>query len=91
MVMKRAHIVVTGLVHGVGYRSYTKNYADELELKGFVRNAKPNKVEIVVEGYDKGINTFLQILRKGSWGAKVEDVEIDWEDPTGEFKDFEIR
>ena len=89
--MKRAHIIVTGLVHGVGYRSYTKNYAKQLELKGFVRNVRDNKIEIVVEGYEKGINTFLQILRKGSWGAKVEDIEIDWENPTNEFQDFEIK
>jgi acylphosphatase len=82
---------VTGLVTGVGYRSYAKNYAKDLGLKGFVKNLPSGKVEIVVEGYDKEIQTLLQILRKGSWGAKVEDIDVDWQEPTNEFTDFEIK
>ncbi len=89
--MKRAHIIVSGLVAGVGYRSYTRNYAKELGLNGFVKNLHSGKVEIVVEGYDKEIQTFLQILRKGPWGAKVDDIDVDWEDPTNEFDGFKIE
>ncbi|MBI3190963.1 acylphosphatase [archaeon] len=88
--MKRAHIVISGLVTGVGYRSYARNYANDLGLKGFVRNTKSGKVEIVIEGYDTEIQKFLQVLRKGSWGAKVEDIDVSWEDPTNEFEDFKI-
>lgn len=89
--MKRAHIFVTGMVHGVGYRSYARNNAKELELKGFVKNLRDGRVEIVAEGYDPQIKTFLQILRKGSWGAKVKDIEIEWEDPTNEYDDFTVE
>ncbi len=89
--MKRARIVVSGMVTGVGYRSYARNYAKELGLKGFVRNMRNGKVEIVAEGYDNQINTFLQILRKGSWGAKVEDINVKWEEPMNEFEDFRIE
>jgi len=89
--MKRARITVSGLVHGVGYRSYVRNYAKELGLKGFVRNVHDDKVEIVAEGYEKQFNTFLQILRKGPQGAKVKDVRVEWEDATNEFEDFRIE
>jgi acylphosphatase len=79
------------MVHGVGYRSYARNNAKELELKGFVKNLRDGRVEIVAEGYDPQIKTFLQILRKGSWGAKVKDIEIEWEDPTNEYDDFTVE
>lgn len=89
--MKRAHIVISGIVQGTGFRSYAKKYADELELKGFVRNLRGGNVELVVEGYDPQINNFFQILRKGPQGAKIEDIEIEWEEPTNEFKGFEME
>ena len=89
--MKRAHIWVSGLVRGVGYRSYTRKYAAELELKGFVKNLRDGRVEIVVEGYDPQIKTFLQILRKGPWGAKVKDIEVDWGEPTNEYEEFVVE
>jgi len=89
--MKRAHIRVRGLVHGVGFRSYAKRYAEELEIKGFVKNLRDGSVEVVVEGYDKQINLFLQILRKGPWGAKVQDIDVDYEEPRNEFRDFRIE
>jgi acylphosphatase len=89
--MKRAHIFVSGMVHGVGYRSYARNHAKDLGLKGFVKNLRDGRVEIVAEGYDKQLQAFLQLLRKGSWGAKVKDIEIDWEEPTNEYADFAVE
>ena len=89
--MKRAHIFISGMVHGVGYRSHARNYAKELDLKGFVKNLRDGRVEIVAEGYDKQIQTFLQILRKGPWGAKVSDLKIEWEEPTNEYEDFSVE
>jgi acylphosphatase len=89
--MKRGRIIVSGLVHGVGYRSYVRNYAKELGLKGFVKNLPNSRVEIVVEGYEKPIQTFLQVLRKGPWGSRVEDIKTEWEDPTNKYDDFKIE
>ncbi|MCX6815533.1 MAG: acylphosphatase [Candidatus Aenigmarchaeota archaeon] len=89
--MKRARIVVSGLVHGVGYRSYVRNYAKEIGLKGFVKNLSTDRVEIVAEGYGNQFDTFLQMLRKGPLGSKVKDIRVDWEDPVGEFKDFAVQ
>ncbi len=89
--MKRAQIIVSGMVHGVGYRSYVKNYAKEIGLKGFVKNLRDGRVEIVAEGYEKQFQTFMQLLRKGSWGAKVKNIEVDWKEPTNEFQDFTVE
>ena len=86
--MKRAHIVVAGLVTGVGFRSYARNNAKELDLKGFVKNLRDGRVEIIAEGYEKQLQTFLTVLRKGPWGSKVKDIDGSWEDPTNEYDEF---
>ncbi len=89
--MLRARLIVTGLVTGVGFRSYAKNSAKKLGLRGFVRNMKSGKVEIIAEGYEKQLNEFVDILKKGPFHSKVDDIKIDWEDPTNAFKDFSIE
>lgn len=89
--MKRALILVSGMVHGVGYRSYAKKYASELGLTGFVKNQRDGSVQVVAEGYEKQIMTLAQILRKGPWGAKVKEVKVEWQDPTNEYTEFRIE
>ncbi len=36
--MKRVHILVKGLVQGVGFRAFVRRNAKRLGIKGFVRN-----------------------------------------------------
>lgn len=89
--MKRARIIITGLVTGVGFRSYTRNYAKEIGLKGYVKNLRDGTIEVVAEGYDKQFQTFLQLLRKGPLGAKVKNIDVDWQEPRNEFEGFEVK
>lgn len=89
--MLRARLVITGLVQGVGFRSYTRNNAKSLGLKGYVRNTKSGKVEVVVEGYEKQIDDLLDLLHKGPFHSQVENIDVIWEDPTNEFKDFTVE
>lgn len=89
--MLRARLIVTGLVQGVGFRSYTRNNAKALGLNGFVRNRKDGRLEVVVEGYEKQIDGLLELLHKGPFGAQVEGIQVIWEDPTNEFKDFTVQ
>ncbi len=89
--MMRARLIITGLVQGVGFRSYTRNNAKSLGLMGYVRNTKSGKLEVVVEGYEKQIDDLLDLLHKGPFGAQVENIEVIWEDPTNSFKDFTVE
>ncbi len=43
-------IKVFGMVQGVGFRYYTKQEADALELKGWVMNCSDGTVDIQVQG-----------------------------------------
>jgi len=89
--MLAARITITGLVQGVGFRSYARNNAKSLGLKGFVRNTKSGKVEIIVEGYEKQIDDLLDKLHKGPFASQVEDVKVEWGDPTNKFADFTVE
>ncbi|MCX8057517.1 MAG: acylphosphatase [Ignavibacteria bacterium] len=87
----RAHIIVSGLVQGVGYRYFIHRKATELELKGFVRNLYNGDVEIVVEGEKDKIQILIEHAKIGPRMAFVKDLKIEWEEDKNEFTDFRIR
>ncbi len=87
----RAHILVTGLVQGVGFRYFIYKKAVELDLKGFVRNLYDENVEIVVEGDKDKIQILIEHANIGPRMAHVKDVKVQWEEDKNEFQDFRIR
>ncbi len=89
--MKRVHVFISGKVQGVFFRAYTKQKADELRVKGWVRNLPDGRVEAVFEGEDHKVDQMVKWCWEGSPLSKVENVEIREEEYKGEFKNFEIR
>lgn len=87
--MKCFHIIVCGIVQGVGFRAFTKRIADAFELKGYVRNLINGSVEIEVEGDEKRIKKFIKTLKEGPVYAQVEAVHIK-PVPTKNYTQFEI-
>lgn len=86
---KRLHVWAYGVVKGVFFRVQTKEQAEKLNLKGFVRNM-PEGVEAVFEGNVLELEKMLEFLKKGPKYSKVENVESKEENYTGEFTDFRI-
>ncbi len=86
----RAHVFISGRVQGVFFRSTAKEWADELGIKGWIRNLPDGRVETIIEGDKDKIDEMLELLRKGPPLAMVDDVEVKWEDYKGEFKDFRV-
>lgn len=86
---KRLHVWVYGVVKGVFFRTQTKEQAEKLGLKGFIRNT-PQGVEAVFEGNVLELEKMLEFLKKGPKYSKVEKVDSKEENYTGEFKDFRI-
>jgi acylphosphatase len=89
--MNRIYIKVHGEVQGVLYRSGTVQVAQKLGLTGSVKNSFDGSVEIVAEGEKDSLEKLLEWCRKGPSYAKVEDLEVSWEEPTGEFSVFDVR
>lgn len=87
---RRAHLVVRGRVQGVFFRVSTRDVAHQLGLTGWVRNLPSGNVEVLCEGGADAVNSFVEWCREGPEVARVRDVEITDEDPTGEFSDFRI-
>jgi acylphosphatase len=69
------NISVKGKVQGVFFRAYTREKANELGLKGFVKNMKDGSVYIEAEGEENVLNEFVSWCHKGSPGSGVEEVE----------------
>ena len=87
----RAHILVSGRVQGVFFRSETKREADRQSITGWIRNRYDGRVEAVFEGEEKAVKKVIGFCRKGPTHARVQDVEVQWKDYKGEFRGFRIR
>jgi len=59
-------------------------------LVGWVKNTPDGKVEIVAEGDKEKLEELIAWCKKGPLFAKVENVEVEWQESTGEFSSFEI-
>ena len=87
----RAHVIVSGRVQGVFFRSETEYEAIKRSVCGWVRNLPDGRVEAVFEGEKEAVEELVEFCRKGPRGARVSEVEVRWEEYTGEFKGFRIR
>jgi len=67
--------LVSGRVQGVGFRYFVLRRANELGLRGFVRNLPGGSVEVVAEGGDDALAELELALASGPALARVEGVE----------------
>lgn len=74
----RVHIIVGGLVQGVGFRWFVARHAQARSLRGYVKNRVEGSVEIDAEG-DRGLlEEFLREIRIGPRSAQVRDIAVEW-------------
>jgi len=88
--LRRAEILVRGVVQGVYFRYTAKRRADEFSVKGLVRNLSDGGVQVICEGAEEDIARLVEWCRKGPAGAVVEAVDVVWGTHKGEFTDFRI-
>lgn len=88
--MKHINITISGRVQGVWFRKYTESKANELGIKGFVRN-EPNKNVYVEAEAEQGIlDKFIAWCHVGSPLSSVK--EVKWEEGEARnFEDFNIK
>lgn len=86
--MVRARVVVEGLVQGVFFRGTTAEVARRHEVCGWVKNNPDGTVEAVMEGKEEDVKKVIDWCRKGPPMARVERVNVTWEDFKNEFDDF---
>lgn len=86
----RAHVLISGDVQGVGFRAYTRDRAREARVEGWVRNLSDGRVEAVFEGSRPAVQRLVSWCYSGPTHARVEKVEVRWEEPTGKEGGFGI-
>ena len=89
--MRCLHSWVSGRVQGVFFRAATCEEAARLGLKGWVRNLRDGRVEVLACGEDSALELFQQWLREGPDMARVEHVELREEAVPDRLTDFEVR
>lgn len=86
----RAHVFVSGTVQGVYFRANTRDTAAQKDVDGWVRNLEDGRVEAVFEGPVDAVEEMVQWCHSGSPAARVEDVEVEYDEPRG-LDGFTIR
>jgi acylphosphatase len=87
----RFDALVTGRVHGVGFRYFVLREAQALGLVGWVANVADGSVRCVAEGSRDSLEHLARRLNDGPPAAIVEHVSIAWMPATGAFVSFGVR
>ncbi|MFB6131785.1 MAG: acylphosphatase [Halanaeroarchaeum sp.] len=87
---RRAHVYVSGTVQGVYFRANTRDTARDVGVDGWVRNLDDGRVEAVFEGSEAAVEAMVEWCHEGSPAASVENVDVEYEPPSG-LDGFEIR
>ncbi len=87
----RVHVLISGRVQGVWFRSSIKNKAEQLGIKGWVKNTFDGDVEAVFEGEENKINEILDWCHQGPPLSKVENIDITKQSVLDDYDQFSIK
>ncbi len=89
---RRMRLRITGRVQGVGFRNFTVRRADRLSsLTGWVRNNPDGSVTVLAEAPPSELEALKDAVREGPRMARVESLEEETGEATGEFETFRVR
>ena len=85
------HIIVSGMVQGIGFRYFVYSRARNLGLTGYVSNLVDGSVEILAQGERSLVEELIREVKIGPRAAHVSDVKIQWKEPRHQYKEFSIQ
>ena len=74
--LQAVDVVVSGLVQGVGFRFFAQRAARRFGVVGTIKNRADGCVEAHLEGEAKSLDRVVAELRRGPFGAQVEQVRV---------------
>jgi acylphosphatase len=86
---RRVHWLISGRVQGVGFRYHVLDAARRHGVRGDVRNLPDGRVELRAAGGE--MEPFLNSVRGGPPGSRVDHVEVREVVEAPKFTGFEIR
>ncbi len=87
--MKALKIIISGRVQGVFFRASTKAVADQMGIKGLVKNQKDGTVYVEAEGDENIMNDFMEWCKYGPDDARVDDIDVE-EIEVKNYRNFEV-
>ena len=88
----RAHVWVKGRVQAVGFRAHVEYHARRIGgLTGWVRNVGYDTVEATAEGDRATVERLIEEMKQGPRVSRVDESNVEWEEPTGEFDRFGVK
>ena len=88
--METVHLVIKGNVQGVYYRASAKEKANELGVKGWIKNSPGGQVEAMASGNKEQLDKFIEWCRQGPQHAEVSDIVVTKREEEN-FNDFSIK
>ncbi|MBI5554026.1 MAG: acylphosphatase [Candidatus Diapherotrites archaeon] len=88
--MRQVNGKVIGTVQGVSFRQFAFMHAQELNIRGWVKNAQDGSVEFCAQGEIMAIQKWLKTLQVGPPASEVERIEVKWNPPKEEFTEFSV-
>ncbi len=83
-------ILVKGDVQGVFFKSNAKTVADNLGLKGTVKNLDNGDVQVFAQGEKEQLQQMIYFCNKGTMTSKIEKVEVEEINDAIVFEDFRV-
>ncbi len=90
MELSALKLTVKGRVQRVGYRRYALDLAQELGLKGYVKNLPEGSVEVLVQGVEESIKGFIEALKNPPPPAVIREIYEERVEPSPEIKEFRV-
>ena len=82
--------ILHGRVQGVGMRYFIQRSAKQFQLTGSVKNVSNGTVEVIVQGPEKVVMTFLDVVQSSAPGY-IETISKSEIDTTTEYTKFQIK
>lgn len=88
---KRAEVLISGRVQGVGFRDFVAEIARELQIRGYVENLESGDVKIVGEADEKIIKKIINEIKAAESPIKVANIKVSYSPSQKEFALFKIK
>ena len=82
--MSSKRLIISGRVHGVGYRAWMVAQASAMGVDGWVRNRADGTVEALMSGEADAVEELARACRRGPRFAQVDSIVEEKADPPGE-------
>lgn len=89
--IKTYNILISGRVQGVGFRYFAVSVAEKYDVKGYVKNIPGAKVEIVCQGEEEELKSFMEEVKKGPAFSVVADTSVKEVPEYDKYNSFEIK